>query len=216
MKLKNLLSIFIIYLLILSFIITPSICGKNFFSNEDSYNSLIKSEQEAIAEVYTYNFQKNGTLITDYKTISLDDVISFIDYFEKNTNNSLVKEFNQLTTCEKPSEIDLDSNNNSTNGFHFNVVCNISCRLIGLGLVIGGHSTPAGYLTFLKLPNIFGGFLGIGSIETKGFMGEKSTVGKFCIGGFIGFYGTILFIFIPSITGPIIFIEGFALITMWI
>lgn len=89
---------------------------------------------------------------------------------------------------------------------HFNFLCSLKCKLLGLGFVLGTHAMIP--TVGIDLLGLFGT---IGTIDmTNGFLDDVHLSG-FHFWGFVGFAGNFVFTLIPMFPGPIIILNGVTL-----
>lgn len=200
-------------------------------------NNFLDVNKNKSAEIILYQYFENGTIEKNVKEIPINDALHFVQNLQTFKVGSLLEKFydinrlsykEQITPQNKlfPSSLKTmntyDKNTlinninknflsqNSNDVLMPNFLCKLKFKLLGLGFVLGTHGiVPIG-------ADIFGIFVGLGSIDvTDGFLDDQHKSG-FTIGGFIGFIGSLILVIIPFFPGPFISADGTAVASFWI
>lgn len=175
---------------------------------DETNDALVYPGQENI-RVELFRYQTEG-VVKESEEMSYDEVLTLlgisdtIDLNSDTLRSDLLKVFSDSYS--------LTSNPEKT--AMMNMLCQVNAKMLGLGFVLGTHSIPV--VSLLKGVDIGGLFLGVGSVDLAGGIMDDMHHSGLCLGGLLGFVGSIYLVFLPMIPGPVVFIDGFSLAAFWL
>jgi len=236
---KNTTKIFVfsISLIIILTAFFPIINSKPNTLDKSNLNNFIDIKKNKPAEIILFQYFEDGTIEKNVKEVSIKDALHFTKDLQAFNSGSLVGKFHDINGVSYKEQIIsqsriFSSNLKSLDKYDTNIlfdnfnkkllnqdysdrsitnfICKLKFKLLGFGFVLGTHGViPVG-------GDIFGIFVGLGSVDaTDGFLDDQHKSG-FNIGGFIGFVGSLVLVIIPFFPGPFISADGIAGASFWL